>query len=719
MSGINLNFDVVNQKGTPAFYSDIFANRPTYGYPGRVFISTDTGAIYEDTGSAWTLIADATGIVTTPNLQSVTGVGNSTSNGISITAGGLSSNSVSIVGGTASQFLKADGTLDSSTYLTTGSAASTYLPLAGGTLTGNLSIPSNQLAIGTATAGAPLDVHTTTGTAAQFNGTTTNNAFVFFQNAGTSKWRIGNLYNAGANSFQIYDTTNSTARLSIIGGVITANSSITASSALAQGVNFSNTLVAAANSDVLVGLDINPTFTNGAFTGVRNLNLRVGNSYAQYNTLGSALGIGVELNRTTGISGILHVGGDSSLLYLWRSGSNANGALIGCDYVSPSFGHLYFGTGVGTKQMVLVQSNGNLILQNGGTFTDAGYKLDVNGTARVQGILTTTANAVINTLSVGLGGGNLTSNTAIGVQSMNATSTGIDNTAVGYQSLNANTSGFRNTAMGQRSLAANTTGSENTGYGHKALEANTSGQYNVSIGAFTQFLNTIGAFNVGVGYQATHLNSTGSSNVGLGGQALRTNTTGNNNTAVGNLAGQYIADGVTSNSITDNSIYIGYNTKALANNQTNQIVIGYTTTGLGSNTTVIGNSSTLKTSIYGNLLVNTTTDSSQGVLQVSGGITAGGISLAGEVNSATATLSKAYYHVFNGGAGQTLTLPSPSSNNYQYVIINTTANTLTIAAATSTTIIDLTSSGVASITLIANARTLIIADGGTKYYQVF
>jgi hypothetical protein len=41
-------------------------------------------------------------------------------------------------GGTSAQFLKADGSVDSSTYLTTSSAASTYLPLAGGTLTGAL-----------------------------------------------------------------------------------------------------------------------------------------------------------------------------------------------------------------------------------------------------------------------------------------------------------------------------------------------------------------------------------------------------------------------------------------------------------------------------------------------------------------------------------------------------------------------------------------------------
>ena len=78
MSKLGVTLDILNQKGTPAFYSDIFTNRPAAGFAGRVFISTDTGAIYEDTGSTWTLIADATGVVTTPSLQSVTTVGNTT-----------------------------------------------------------------------------------------------------------------------------------------------------------------------------------------------------------------------------------------------------------------------------------------------------------------------------------------------------------------------------------------------------------------------------------------------------------------------------------------------------------------------------------------------------------------------------------------------------------------------------------------------------------------
>ena len=41
-------------------------------------------------------------------------------------------------GGTSAQFLKADGSIDSNTYLTTAAAAANYLPLSGGTLTGTL-----------------------------------------------------------------------------------------------------------------------------------------------------------------------------------------------------------------------------------------------------------------------------------------------------------------------------------------------------------------------------------------------------------------------------------------------------------------------------------------------------------------------------------------------------------------------------------------------------
>lgn len=55
---IVLDLSILNQKGTPMFNSDTFANRPAFGIVGRIFISIDTAAIYRDTGSAWDLIAD-------------------------------------------------------------------------------------------------------------------------------------------------------------------------------------------------------------------------------------------------------------------------------------------------------------------------------------------------------------------------------------------------------------------------------------------------------------------------------------------------------------------------------------------------------------------------------------------------------------------------------------------------------------------------------------
>jgi len=75
MAKIGVTLDVLNQKGTPALYTDIFANRPTYGFPGRLFFSTDTSAIYEDTGTSWILLANSSQS-SSNNLQQVLNNGN-------------------------------------------------------------------------------------------------------------------------------------------------------------------------------------------------------------------------------------------------------------------------------------------------------------------------------------------------------------------------------------------------------------------------------------------------------------------------------------------------------------------------------------------------------------------------------------------------------------------------------------------------------------------
>ena len=198
-------------------------------------------------------------------------------------------------------------------------------------------------------------------------------------------------------------------------------------------------------------------------------------------------------------------------------------------------------------------------------------------------------------------------NTAIGGALQNNT-LGINNSALGLNALQNNTLGSNNSAFGNSAGQQNTTGGSNTFIGVSAGNTNTTGGSNTFVGLSAGQFSTTGGNNSAFGTAAGQSISTGTGNTSIGVSAIRNNISGNNNIGLGVQAGQYISDGSTSNAITDNSIYIGYNTKALANNQTNQIVIGYQTTGLGSNTTVLGNSSTVTTAIYGNLLLGSTTD---------------------------------------------------------------------------------------------------------------
>lgn len=155
-----------------------------------------------------------------------------------------------------------------------------------------------------------------------------------------------------------------TTTLAITTGGVTTTGSITAAAALAMGAYFNNTLVASANNDVLVGVDINPTFTNGSFTGVLNTALRVNGSITPLISGSGSIGTG-SLPFNNGVfSGVVY----GSTFQGYSSGFNFNVGGV-------NFGRFHTTTG-------------NLTLQNGGTFTDAGYRLDVNGTARVTGMLT-------------------------------------------------------------------------------------------------------------------------------------------------------------------------------------------------------------------------------------------------------------------------------------------------------------------------------------------
>lgn len=60
-AGIEIYNYVTNQKGSPAIYSDTLTNRPAAGFIGRLFVSTDTLEIYRDNGTTWDLISGGGG----------------------------------------------------------------------------------------------------------------------------------------------------------------------------------------------------------------------------------------------------------------------------------------------------------------------------------------------------------------------------------------------------------------------------------------------------------------------------------------------------------------------------------------------------------------------------------------------------------------------------------------------------------------------------------
>jgi hypothetical protein len=217
---------------------------------------------------------------------------------------------------------------------------------------------------------------------------------------------------------------------------------------------------------------------------------------------------------------------------------------------------------------------------------------------------TSTTDATIHGLTVGLGGGSVSTNTVLGTNALANNSSGTQSTAIGdnalqYQTNNNNTgvgynallgvngssSGGSNTAIGSNSLAGLTTGNFNTAIGQQSLLSNTTASNNTAVGYQAGYGNTTGLGSVFVGYQSGYTQNGGTNlyNTFVGYQAGYTNATGTNNVYVGNLSG-YKATGTANAFFGDES---GYNTTSgLQNTFLGQSAGYYVTTG--SYNTVIG-----------------------------------------------------------------------------------------------------------------------------------
>ena len=175
------------------------------------------------------------------------------------------------------------------------------------------------------------------------------------------------------------------------------------------------------------------------------------------------------------------------------------------------------------------------------------------GTDNPQAKLDVNSDIKINDITVGRGGGDVSTNTVLGYQALESNTTGQYNVATGYQALYtnnggsynvangfealySNTTGFNNVATGRQALRSNTTGIQNVANGYQALLFNNASN-NVATGFQALYTNTIGDNNTATGYRALYDNTIGTNNVAYGFQALNSNTTGNFNSHYGSFTG--------------------------------------------------------------------------------------------------------------------------------------------------------------------------------------
>jgi Chaperone of endosialidase len=221
--------------------------------------------------------------------------------------------------------------------------------------------------------------------------------------------------------------------------------------------------------------------------------------------------------------------------------------------------------GVGSSSTTQVLYNSSGLVVGSANMTFDGTKLTLANDASISG------------LTVGKGGGSVSTNTVLGASALTTASAGQRLTAVGGSAL------------------ASSTGNDNAGFGYLTLNATTSGAANTALGTYALALNTTGSNNTSVGDAALYNNTTASNNTAVGYQAGLNVTTGGANTILGQGTASTLTTG-------NNGVYIGTGANASSASVGQEIAIGYNATGKGSNTGFIspngggvyqGNNSTL------------------------------------------------------------------------------------------------------------------------------
>ncbi len=430
-------------------------------------------------------------------------------------------------------------------------------------------------------------------------------------------------------NLQPADATNGgilTAGTQTIGGSKTFSATVSASGAIARGVNFAPTLTASANDDILVGIDINPSFTNGIRQRVANYGIRV-------QGIGIGTGSGnVNTNTTIG----------NAALYKNTSG-NQNTAFGYWSLMDNSTGSQ--NTSIGSWAL-----KNNTI---GSDNTAVGFQAMQGGGSRSN-------NTAIGSLSQGTSGDfTNTANTSVGYNSLNAVTSGSDNVAIGRSALYGLNTANYNTALGSGAggvvvsgSTVKTTGDYGIYIGYNAVALAASSANEIVIGSAT----SAGGYNTGLGTNSTLIGNSATTNARIMGALNLPSTTTSSSSTTGALTvggGAGIAGnlniggtlGVTGATTLSSTLTAGTSTLtslSVTNNETVGGTLGVTGATTLSSTLSAGATTLASSSITGNETIG-------GTLGVTGATTLTGATTISNTTTSNSTTSGAL--VVRGGVG--------------------------------------------------------------------
>ena len=188
-----------------------------------------------------------------------------------------------------------------------------------------------------------------------FGKTDTPNWSMFVDTENAGQFEMGSGAQFPYNNFARFFWVSTNGKIAIGGASaptakILLSGNVTATSALGVGTSITQTISASVNNDVLVGLDVNPTFSNGSFTGVSNIGVRVNGNTTITGSFTVITGSAVEFQVTnTGVK----IGNAITDTHTVTGSLNISGSVTATNFTGSLFGTASWANNATTSSYVL------------------------------------------------------------------------------------------------------------------------------------------------------------------------------------------------------------------------------------------------------------------------------------------------------------------------------------------------------------------------------